>query len=262
LKIEKLRKQFDLQFREFNRPGFIAYDPVGIPHLFTAKPDIEISGFFAATLAWGQRKTIIHNCTDLLQRMDYAPHEFILSHTERDLGKLINFKHRTFNSTDLLYFVYALKKLYGSGGSLESAFSKHLKKEDETIENALKGFHRFFFDDENAPARTKKHVSTPEKRSACKRLCMYLRWMVRKDDQGVDFGIWNTIKPAQLVCPIDVHVERVARKFKLITRKQTDWECALELTAQLKRLDPDDPVKYDFALFGMSAFESVYFSNH
>lgn len=240
---------------EYNRPNFIANDPICIPHLFTKKQDIEIAGLFASVLAWGLRKTIINKCKALLDMMDNDPHNFILNHKDTDLKPFENFKHRTFNSTDTLYFIHFLKSHYQQHNSLESAFSQWIKPTDETIENGLIGFHNYFFDSEFAPHRTKKHISTPARKSACKRLNMYLRWMVRNDNKGVDFGIWNTIKPSQLICPLDVHVDRQARRFNLIQRKQTDWKTAIELTKNLRKLDPVDPVKYDFALFGIGVME-------
>lgn len=240
---------------EYNRPNFIANDPICIPHLFTKKQDIEIAGLFASVLAWGLRKTIINKCKALLDMMDNDPHNFILNHKDTDLKPFENFKHRTFNSTDTLYFIHFLKSHYQQHNSLESAFSQWIKPTDETIENGLIGFHNYFFDSEFAPHRTKKHISTPARKSACKRLNMYLRWMVRDDNKGVDFGIWNTIKPSQLICPLDVHVDRQTRRFNLIQRKQTDWKTAIELTKNLRKLDPVDPVKYDFALFGIGVME-------
>lgn len=249
---KQLRIQLNQMVKKYNTVQFISNDPISIPHLFTKKQDIEIAGLFAATLAWGQRITIINNCRKLMKWMDDAPYEFILNHREKDLRPFLEFKHRTFNATDLLYFIYFLKKYYQTNDSLETAFTRQLSKEDETIEKALTGYHTLFFNDENAPQRTRKHVSTPIRKSACKRLCMYLRWMVRQDKCGVDFGIWSRIKPSQLICPVDVHVYRVAREYNMITRKQADWQGALELTARLKKFDPDDPAKYDFALFGLS----------
>jgi uncharacterized protein (TIGR02757 family) len=208
-------------------------------------------GFFAAILAWGQRKTIINKCKELTQRFDNAPHQFIIGHQEQDLKKLLGFKHRTFNDTDLLYTVHFLKYYYQQNSSLETAFSQFLQPNDVTIENALIGFQKLFFSLPEAPQRTEKHIATPLKKSACKRLSMYLRWLVRKDEQGVDFGLWQTIKPSQLICPLDVHVERVGRKLGLLQRPQTDWLAAVELTENLKKFDSQDPVKYDFALFGL-----------
>lgn len=242
------------KYNEYNQPDFIPDDPICIPHQFSKKQDIEISGLFAATLAWGLRKTIINKCNELVNMMDNSPHDFILNHKPTDLKVFENFKHRTFNSTDTLYFIDFLQRHYSNNDSLESAFTKGMKLGDETVENGLVYFQRYFFDDDFAPQRTRKHIATPARKSACKRINMMLRWFVRKND-GVDFGIWENIKPDQLVCPLDVHVERVARRLKLITRKQTDWQTALELTQNLKKLDAQDPVKYDFALFGIGVME-------
>lgn len=240
---------------EYNRPAFIAADPVSIPHRFTRPQDIEIAGLFAAVFAWGNRTTIISKASELLALMDNSPYAFCLQHGPADLQRLLRFRHRTFNATDLLYFVHFLHHHYRQHASLETAFTQWMDAADETIEKGLAGFHRYFFSLEEAPARTKKHISTPERNSACKRLCMYLRWMVRRDDRGVDFGIWKSIRPAQLVCPIDLHVARVARQLGLITRKQTDWQTVLELTRVLRTLDPSDPAKYDFALFSLGVIE-------
>jgi len=245
------KKFLEEKVEEFNRPGFIENDPISIPHLFTKKQDIEISGFWAAILSWGQRKTIINKCHELFNSMDMAPHDFILNHEDKDLKRFLTFKHRTFNSTDALYFIDFFRRYYSKSDSLENAFSQFLSPTDVTIESALIGFHKLFIDSDIFPDRTKKHIATPERNSACKRINMFLRWMVRKDSKGVDFGIWSTIIPGQLVAPCDVHVDRVARKLGLITRKQTDWKTALELTASLRKFDPADPVKYDFALFGL-----------
>ncbi|QRR01719.1 TIGR02757 family protein [Dyadobacter sandarakinus] len=235
----------------YNRPDFIAADPISIPHRFSRKQDIEIMGFWAAVLAWGQRKTIISKCLELSALMDHAPYDFVRNHEDSDLKPFLNFKHRTFNATDTLYFLYFFKYYYQSYNSLEDAFASHMQPGDVTIENALLGFHDQFFSLEDYPARTRKHIATPARKSSCKRLNMFLRWMVRKDDCGVDFGLWNKIKPAQLVCPCDVHVDRVARLLGLIKRPVTDWQTATELTASLRLIDPHDPVKYDFALFGL-----------
>ena len=183
------------------------------------------------------------------------PHKFVLHATESDLKKLKSFKHRTFNTTDLLYFLEFLHHHYSKNSSLENAFTKSMNKGDENIENALNGFYQYFFSLEHVPSRTKKHIASPAKKSTCKRLNMFLRWMVRRDNKGVDFGIWKNISPSQLICPIDVHVARVAKRFQLLERKQVDWTAAVELTNALKRLDPVDPVKYDFALFGLGVAE-------
>lgn len=240
---------------EYNTEAFIEADPISIPHLFGKKQDIEIAGFFAAIFAWGNRKMIIGKCKELMQRMDNSPYEFCMQLDDEKLKRLTGFKHRTFNDTDLLYFVEFLHYHYSRFESLETAFSQWMKPGDETVENALNGFHRYFFSLPDAPARTKKHIAAPFRNSACKRLNMFLRWMVRRDNCGVDFGIWQQISPAQLVCPVDLHVARVAKRFQLLTRPQTDWLAALELTENLRKFDKDDPAKYDFALFGLGVVE-------
>ncbi len=251
--ISELKDFLDEKSDQFNRPGFIENDPISIPHQFSGKQDIEIAGLFAALLAWGQRKTIIRKCNELMQAMGNQPYDFIMNHSARDLRALAGFKHRTFNETDLFYFVDALKSIYKEFKSLEPLFM--MPASQDSIEQGLANFHRRFFQLEHAPHRTRKHLPTPERKSSCKRINMYLRWMVRADDKGVDFGIWKKIGPSKLVCPLDLHVDRVARQLKLIRRKQTDWQTALELTGNLKKLDPDDPVKYDFALFGLGIEE-------
>lgn len=240
---------------EYNQPAFIKEDPVLIPHAFHQKQDIEIAGLFAALFAWGNRTTIINKSRELMSRMDQAPYDFVRNHRDADLKKLLGFKHRTFNDTDILYFVSFLSEHYRKQDSLEEAFIKGLSPADLTIENGLNHFYHYFFSLEHIPNRTRKHIASPEKHSSCKRLNMYLRWMVRSDDRGVDFGIWKKISPAQLICPIDVHVARVARRFGLLERTAVDWAAALELTANLRELDPQDPVRFDFALFGLGAVE-------
>ncbi len=241
----------------YNQPSFIAADPICIPHLFTKKQDIEIAGFFAAIFAWGNRTTIINKSKELLQLMDNAPHQFVLQHQSKDLKKLEGFKHRTFNTTDLLYCIEFFNMHYSKNNSLENAFTKGMQKKDATIENGLNGFYHYFFSLPHISERTKKHIASPEKNSSCKRLNMYLRWMVRNDTTGVDFGIWKNISPSQLIIPIDVHVARVAKRFNLLQRHQTDWQSALELTKYLRTLDAIDPVKYDFALFGTGVMEKL-----
>jgi len=253
--VDNLKTFLDQKYEQYNQPGFIEHDPVSIPHAYSKKQDIEITGFWAAVLAWGQRVTIINKCKELFAMMDDAPHDFILNHSEDDLKVFERFKHRTFNATDTLYFIEFLKQFYQEHESLEEAFFQHRDPAATTVETGLKGFHDLFFELPDAPQRTRKHIATPARKSACKRLNMFLRWMVRKDDRGVDFGIWNQIKPSQLVCPCDLHVDRVARKLGLIQRKQTDWLTALQLTDALRELDPADPVKYDFALFGLGVEE-------
>lgn len=240
---------------QYNQPSFIADDPVCIPHLFSKKQDKEIAGFFAAIFAWGNRTTIINKSKELLQLMDNAPHAFCMGAGEKELRRLLPFKHRTFNATDLLYFVEFFRYHYGKHDSLETAFSAFMHPGDDTVEHALNGFYPYFFSLPDVPQRTKKHIASPAKNSSCKRLNMFLRWMVRSDNNGVDLGIWKNISPAQLVCPLDVHVARVAKHFRLIGRKQADWPAALELTGYLKTLDAADPVKYDFALFALGVME-------
>lgn len=263
----------------YNQPGFIENDPICIPHQFKLKQDIEIMGFWSSMLAWGQRKTIINKCNELINLMGGSPYDFIMNHKETDLKPFLSFKHRTFNDTDTLYFIEFFKQHYRYNSSLENAFTgiglksgldgskfegfelqmaNPSNKSDFTrksVENCLNSFRDYFFSLADFPSRTKKHVSSPSQKSTCKRLNMFLRWMVRDDQKGVDFGIWKTIKPSQLICPTDLHVERVARKLKLITRKQVDWQTAIELTQNLQKFDPNDPVKYDFALFGLGIEE-------
>jgi uncharacterized protein (TIGR02757 family) len=269
-----IKSFLDAKVSQYNRPEFIQNDPIVIPHQFTLQQDIEIMGFWAATLAWGQRVTIINKCRELIAWMDGAPYDFIINHQEPDLKKLLSFKHRTFNDIDTLYFISFFRQHYEKYDSLEDAFlppsplkgelkSQYLVNEaSQTPAPPLGGwgasldhFRSYFFSLPDFPHRTKKHVSSPSQKSTCKRLNMFLRWMVRKDDAGVDFGIWNRMSPADLICPCDLHVDRVARKLKLITRKQTDWQTALELTDHLRQFDPLDPVKYDFALFGLGIEE-------
>ncbi len=250
-----LKLFLDKKYNQYNRPDFIANDPICIPHLFSKKQDIEIMAFVASVLAWGQRITIINKCKELIIRMDNAPYDFVVNHQDQDLKKLLGFKHRTFNDTDLLYFISFFSSFYKKNESLENAFVYDKQYKETDTAKALIDFHNLFFSMEDFPERTRKHISTPERKSACKRLNMFLRWMVRKDTKGVDFGIWTKIKPSQLVCPCDVHVDRVARKLGLIYRPQTDWLTAIELTTKLKEFDPKDPVKYDFALFGLGIEE-------
>ena len=252
---KKLQDFLNKKVDEYNQPFFIVPDPICIPHLFTKKQDIEIAGFFAAIFAWGNRTTIINKSKELMMLMDNAPHEFCLHHTAADLNRLLHFKHRTFNPTDLLYFIDFFQHHYSKNESLESAFTQSLKTNDTNIENGLNGFYNYFFSLENVPKRTLKHIASPFKKASCKRLNMYLRWMVRDDKKGVDFGIWKAISPSQLIIPLDLHVARVARHFGLLNRKPTDWLAAVELTEAMKTLDKKDPAKYDFALFALGVLE-------
>lgn len=246
-----LKKLLDRKVKTYNHPSFIREDPISIPHRFSKKQDIEIAGFFAAVFAWGNRTTIINKAGELMALMDHAPHAFCTEHRPADLKRLLAFKHRTFTATDLLYFIDFLNMHYTRHNSLENAFTRH----GETVQQMLSGFHRYFFSLDHIPARTRKHIATPERNSSCKRLNMFLRWMVRQDQNGVDFGIWKKISPARLICPLDLHVHRVAKRLQILERKQADWQAAEELTGYLRKLDPEDPVKYDFALFSMGVIE-------
>ncbi|MFN8406722.1 MAG: TIGR02757 family protein [Sphingobacteriaceae bacterium] len=249
----RLRDFLDTKVDQYNRLDFIESDPIVIPHQFSLQQDREIMGFWAAMLAWGRRTTIINKSKELICLMDGAPFDFIKNHQEADLKRFIGFKHRTFNDIDALYFITFFKQHYQESDTLETAFFPQGKNAQSMwgVERALNHFRQTFFAIADFPKRTQKHVSSPLQKSTCKRLTMFLRWMVRADDRGVDFGIWKRIKPAALVCPCDVHVDRVARRLGLILRKQTDWLTAMELTQHLSQLDPVDPVKYDFALFGL-----------
>ncbi len=253
--MDNLKEYLDDCVFRFEKPDFIANDPIGIPHRFTQLQDIEIIGFWTAMLAWGQRKTIINSANRLVELMDGAPFDFILNHQEQDRAKFESFKHRTFQALDTLYFLEFFQQFYKKNNSLETAFARHLKPDNQTVEPALIGFHNDFFALDNAPQRTRKHIATPDRNSSCKRLNMFLRWMVRSDEKGVDFGLWKNIQTAQLLMPLDVHVERFARKFGLIQRDKTDWKTVVELTENLRKFDANDPVKYDFALFGLGVME-------
>lgn len=250
-----LQELLEDRYHRYNQLSFIENDPILIPHMFNRPQDVEISGFFAAILAWGRRKTIIQKCRELMDRMDGAPYDFICHHQDRDLKNLLGFTHRTFNDTDLLYLVLFLHQHYATSDSLQTAFTGPEPGALTTQQQRLEHFHSYVFSLPEAPSRTRKHIATPARKSACKRINMYLRWMVRQDDSGVDFGIWPDLPIADLVCPCDVHVERVARRLGLINRPQKDWQMAVELTENLRLFDPHDPVKYDFALFGLGIEE-------
>ncbi len=252
-----IKANLDFYAARYNTPDFIASDPISIPHRFSRLQDIEIMGLWTAVLAWGQRKTIINKANELVERMDGAPYDFILHHVPEERQRLMDFKHRTFQTTDTLYFLEFLQDYYRRHDTLEMAFAAHLSPGDITVEKALTGFHEQFFSLPDAPSRTTKHIATPARRSSCKRLNMFLRWMVRRDAQGVDFGLWSQIRSSQLVIPLDVHVERVSRRMGLLQRPQTDWQAALELTENLRRYDAEDPVRYDFALFGIGVLEKT-----
>ena len=221
-----------------------------MPHRYVEQADIEISGLFAAVFAWGLRKTIINKAVELMKLMDDAPHDFILHHTDRDLRNLEKFKHRTFQPPDTLYFVHFLHEYYHQHESLEDAFRDENGGFDD-LEGGLNAFRHRFFNSEYALNRSRKHIPSPARNSATKRINMYLRWMVRSNARGVDFGMWKRITPAQLFIPLDVHVSRVATRLGMLQRNKNDWKAVVELTQNLRKLDQDDPVKYDFALFNM-----------
>jgi uncharacterized protein (TIGR02757 family) len=251
---DALKELLDEKVRQYNRPQFIEGDPICIPHSFSKLQDREIAGLFAATLAWGNRTTIINNCRKLMQWMDNAPHDFIVHHRDTDLKRFLSFVHRTFNATDLLYFIDFLQWHYQQHPSLQDAFVPESLYTSDTTQQALTHFHQYFFLREH-PHRTQKHVATPAKNSACKRLSMYLRWMVRHDDAGVDMGLWKKISPAQLICPLDVHVARVSCRLGLIPDTTANWKAAVALTHSLREMNPEDPTVYDFALFSLGAEE-------
>lgn len=254
MKKAELKKLLDGYVEKYNRPGFIASDPISIPHLFTDKKDREIAGFFAASIAWGQRTTILNNAQKLMQWMDFAPHQFIMQHADADLKPFSGFVHRTFNGDDCLFFIAALRYIYQHYPSMEAVFSEGLRVSDKDMFEAISHFRQVMMQVEHLP-RSRKHLPNPDAGSAAKRMNMFLRWMVRNDKKGVDFGIWETISPALLLCPLDVHSGRTARKLGLLNRTQDDRRAVEELTGSLRLLNPKDPVQYDFALYGLGVFE-------
>jgi uncharacterized protein (TIGR02757 family) len=237
---------------KYNSPSFIESDPIQIPHLYSLKEDIEISGFLTATISWGNRKMIIQNASKMVNLMGESPYDFIMEHSEDDLERFESFVHRTFNSVDLVYFIKSLKNLYTNHGGLENIFNTHATQ--DSIQPAISEFKKLFFSIDH-PSRTTKHISDPLNNSSAKRINMYLRWLIRKDNKGVDFGIWDSLSPSILSCPLDVHSGNVARKLGLLTRKQNDARALFELDSALRFMDKKDPVKYDFALFGLGVFE-------
>ena len=251
--LEEIKSFLDQKVNSFNHSSFIETDPIQVPALFTTKENIEIAGFLAATLAWGQRPTIIRNAMKLVQLMENNPIEFLLNTPENEWNSFLDFKHRTFNGIDCLYFLKSLRDIYQNHGGLEQVFMEGYLK-DETVFSALVHFRKIFFELKHEH-RTEKHVSDVEKGAAAKRLNMFLRWMVRSDQSGVDFGLWKQIPVSALMLPLDVHTGNVARKLELLTRTQNDWRAVEEITAKLREFDPEDPVKYDFALFGLGVFE-------
>jgi len=252
LNTNELKNFLNEKVIQYNNPKFIESDPIQIPHKFSKKEDIEIAAFLTATIAWGNRKMIIKNADAMMQRMDYSPHDFIVNHTANDLKVFDGFVHRTFNALDLQYFIASLKHIYLKYNSLETLFK--IKDSNNNAQENIAYFKDIFFSLPHLQ-RTTKHISNPAKGSAAKRINMFLRWMVRDDNAGVDFGLWKSISPSQLSCPLDVHSGNVARKLGLLKRKQNDAKAVIELDAKLRSFDPNDPVKYDFALFGLGVFE-------
>lgn len=248
----ELKEFLDSKVEQYNNVRFIESDPIQIPHQFSKKEDIEIAAFLTATISWGNRKSIINNATRMLSLLDNAPYDFVLQHEESDLERLLPFVHRTFNGQDFVQFIQSLKHVYQNHGGLENAFAKNAEK--ISLQNAIHQFKNSFFEIDHL-RRTQKHVSDPMKNSAAKRINMFLRWMVRNDKLGVDFGIWKSLSPSQLSCPLDVHSGNVARKLGLLNRTQNDGKALAELDYELRKLDKYDPVKYDFALFGLGVFE-------
>ena len=249
----ELKAFLDFKVEQYNRIDFIEPDPIAIPHRYTLKEDIEIAGFLVSTFAWGNRKAIVSNGHKLMDLLGNAPYDFVMNHKASDLKKLENFVHRTFNATDLIFFIKSLKNMYKKHGGIEQVFIKNAN--EDSLQPAIHEFKKVFFERPHLE-RTSKHVSDPFKGSAAKKINMYLRWMIRKDNAGVDFGIWKSISPSVLSCPLDVHSGNVARKLGLLDRTQNDHKAVLELDASLRKLDKNDPVKYDFALFGLGVFES------
>ena len=250
-----LKEFLDIKSEEYNNTSFIENDPIQIPHEFKTKEDIEISGFLTATIAWGNRKSIINSSKRMMELLENDPHNFIINHSDNDLKSLLGFVHRTFNGYDLIQFVKSLKNIYCNHGVLETVFFNNMK--DNSLHNSIHQLKNIFFEIEHLK-RTRKHVSDPFKGSAAKRINMFLRWMVRSSKKGVDFGLWKNIDPGQLSCPLDVHSGRVARSLSLIKRKQNDNLALMELDSMLRKFDYKDPVKYDFALFGLSKYEKFY----
>ena len=247
--MQNVEEILESAYQTYHIKDFIKDDPISIPYQFSRKQDIEIIGFWTAVLSWGRRASIIKSANRLVELMDGAPYDFIIHHQDTDLIPFEKFVHRTFQPTDALYFIHFLKQYYQHNDTLENAFAEAIQPNDLTIKKGLIAFHEQFFGLPEAPQRTRKHIPTPLRKSSCKRLNMFLRWMVRKGE--VDFGIWNQIKPSQLLMPLDVHVERMGHKLGLLNRKQRDWKAVEELTDNLRKIDPIDPVRFDFALFGL-----------
>jgi uncharacterized protein (TIGR02757 family) len=251
--LKDIKNFLDENYLKYNKPAFIGNDPVSIPHLFNKKEDIEIAGLLAATIAWGNRKSIIVNASKLVKWMDLEPHDFILNHGKADLKAFEKFVHRTFNGKDCIFFIQSLRNIYSEHGDLESTFK------GKDLKERIVHFRKIFLETKHLK-RSEKHISDPGSGSAAKRLCMFLRWMVRRDNKGVDFGIWKSISPSELCLPLDVHTGNVSRALGLLHRKQNDWKAVEEVTAMLREFDKNDPVKYDFALFGLGVNKALNFS--
>jgi uncharacterized protein (TIGR02757 family) len=249
----ELQSFLDDKVIQYNTLDFIESDPVQIPHLFSQKEDIEIAGFLSATIAWGNRKMIIKNSHKMIDLMGNSPYDFVMSHNGNDLERLESFVHRTFNGQDFTCFIKGLRHIYKNHNGLEAVFASN--QESDSMQKSISEFKKIFFEIQHQN-RTQKHISDPMNGSAAKRINMYLRWMCRQDNKGVDLGIWKSISPSLLSCPLDVHSGNVARKLGLLSRKQNDGKALLELDSKLRKLDPNDPVKYDFALFGLGVFEN------
>jgi uncharacterized protein (TIGR02757 family) len=252
--LKEVKALLDEKHFQFNNTSFIETDPISIPHQFCKKEDIEIASLLVATIAWGQRTSIINNGNKLMRLMNDEPHDFILNFSKKDALRFEGFVHRTFNSTDCVYFLNSLKNIYINHGGLEAAFSSQFSNKEIDVKNSITNFRTLFLNTEHQ-SRSEKHISNPSAKSSAKRLCMFLRWMVRKDKHGVDFGIWKGIKPSQLCLPLDLHTGNVSRKLGLLNRTQNDWQAVEEITSVLRNFDKNDPIKYDFSLFGLGAFE-------
>ncbi len=252
----EIKELLDEKAAQYNHPDFIETDPIQIPRQFEQKENIEIAGFLAATIAWGQRPTIIKNASRLMNWMEHDPYAFLMNTTENDWGNFLEFKHRTFNGTDCLFFLRSLKNIYQNHQGLETVFA-HGYRQNNSVASALRHFRKVFFEVDHE-SRSQKHVSNIDRGASAKRLNMFLRWMVRSDDAGVDFGIWRQLPMSDLLIPLDVHTGTQARALGLLQRKQDNWRSVLDLTDQLRKFDPDDPIKYDFALFGLGAFKNTW----
>lgn len=253
MNFEELKDYLDFKADQYNNPNFIESDPIQIPHRYKVKEDIEISGFLAATIAWGNRKMIINSATKMMDAMGNNPYDFVMNATNNQIDSIDNIVHRTFNSEDFRYFIKSLRNIYQNHGGLENVFAAN---NSINLQNRISAFKQIFFEIDH-PLRTTKHISDPLKGSSSKRINMFLRWVSRYDKKGVDFGIWKSVSPSELSCPLDVHSGNVARTLGILNRKQNDQKALQELDEALRKFDSKDPVKYDFALFGLGVFEGI-----